>query len=184
MRPGDMHIQSSFMLNLYFRLNYDFSIIIGSKVIFLAWISILDTILSYLHDYIDVRICQEIYQLKCSDTYWNRIKLCPVKQRNCCETKSDVQRFLWISHQVWYLSHTGAGGVRAGPHCGIRMRETVHTGAGLGAESREHFFGLFIRFLISTRTKWAKDSWPSQDKAFTSNLIQTQLSLYVRNFKY
>ena len=80
--------------------------------------------------------------------------------------------------------HTGAGGVRAGPHYGIRMRETVHTGAGLGAESQEHFFGLFIHFLISTRTKWAKDSWPSQDKAFTSNSMQTQLSLYVRNFKY
>ena len=39
--------------------------------------------------------------------------------------------------------HTGAGRVRAGPPCGIRMRETVHTGAGLGAESREHCFGLF-----------------------------------------
>ena len=36
------------------------------------------------------------------------------------------------------------GGVRAGTHCGIRMRETVHTGAGLGAESREHFTGLFM----------------------------------------
>ena len=59
--------------------------------------------------------------------------------------------------------HTGAGVVRADPHCGIRMRETVHTGAGLGAESREHFIGLFICFLISTRTKWPKDSWPSQD---------------------
>ena len=49
--------------------------------------------------------------------------------------------------------HTGVGGVRAGTHCVIRMRETVHTGAGLGAESPEHFNGLFICFLSSTRTK-------------------------------
>ena len=79
--------------------------------------------------------------------------------------------------------HTGVGGVRAGPHCRIRMRETVHTGAGYGAESREHFFILFVRFQSSTMTKWAGDSWPSQDKAFTSNLMQAPLSLYIRNFQ-
>ena len=49
--------------------------------------------------------------------------------------------------------HIGAGRVRASPHGRIRMRETVHTGTGLGAESREHFFGLFIRFLRLTWTK-------------------------------
>ena len=27
-------------------------------------------------------------QLKRTARYWNRIKLCPVKQRNCCETKA------------------------------------------------------------------------------------------------
>ena len=34
MRQSNIHIHSSFMLNLYFRLNYDFSIILGSNVIF------------------------------------------------------------------------------------------------------------------------------------------------------
>ena len=82
--------------------------------------------------------------------------------------KSIILHKMWISISLKSAAH----GVRAGPHCGIRMRETVHTGAGLGAESREHFFGLFIRFLSSTMMKWAKDFWPSQDKAFTSNLMQ------------
>ena len=52
--------------------------------------TILNTHLSYLHDdkHVDVRICQTIYQLKFTAIYWNRIKLCPVKQRNCCETKA------------------------------------------------------------------------------------------------
>ena len=73
--------------------------------------------------------------------------------------------------------HTGAGGVRAGPHCGIRMQETVCTVAGLGAESREHLFGLFTRFLSSAMTKWAKDTWPSQGFHIKSH-ESTTLVLY------
>ena len=89
-RHSNIHIQRSFMLNLYLRLNCDFSITIGSGVIFLAWMSILNTLLSYLHDdLVDARICQTIYQLKCTAKCWNIIKLCPVKQRNCCEIKAD-----------------------------------------------------------------------------------------------
>ena len=63
------------------------------------------------------------------------------------------------------------------------MQETVHTGAGLGAHSREHFIGMFICYLSWRRTKWAQDSWSSQDKTSASNVMQAPLSLYVRNFQ-
>ena len=104
-------------------------------------------------------------------------------QSNVMESMAQLYKNTLFIYALLGALHTGAGGVRAGPHCGKHMRENVHTGAGLGAESWEHFFGFFIWFLSSTMTKWAMDSWPSQDKAFTSNLMHAPLSLCISNFQ-
>ena len=58
------------------------------------------------------------------------------------------------------------GGVCVGPHCRIRMRETVNTGEGLGAECREHFLACSYIFWV----RW----WQNEQR--TLGLLKIRLS--------
>ena len=79
-----------------------------------------------------------------------------------------------ITAFCWAL-HTGVGGVRAGPHCRIRIRETVHT----DAESRENFYVFWIR--LGQNEQRTLDLL--KIRLPTSNLMQAPPSPYVRNFQ-
>ena len=54
--------------------------------------------------------------------------------------KSSTQKFNWKTYTT-FLNPFVSAAIKSAAHCGIRMWETIHTGAGHGAESREHFCG-------------------------------------------